>query len=101
MFRRERHMKKKVFFLLIMDNRKYIWDIPEETLWLTFEEALDAGKKALYKSGKSFSELGFTEEEVEIDREKQMAFIPHVFEIMPISVSTEDNITWLGKKRKQ
>ena len=38
--------------------------------------------------------------EFELDITRHTAFLPSCFEIMPISISTLDRITWLGKEIK-
>lgn len=96
MFGKERFLKKKVLFLLMMNCDEGAWSIPEDTLWLTFEEAFEAAIKAVDKDTE-----GIDWSELEIDEDFQMAFMPGCFEIMPISVSTRDRITWLGKERKE
>lgn len=88
--------KEKVMFLLSMDTTQFVWTIPEETLWATFDEAFSAAMSALMASecrnldicGMDFI-LG------------ESAFVPGCFEIIPISLSTADRITWYGKERKQ
>lgn len=95
MFGKEKFLKKKVLFLLMMNCDEGAWSIPEDTLWLTFAEAFEAATNAVDKDADvDWSEL-------EIDEDLQMAFMPGCFEIMPISVSTCDCITWLGKERKE
>ena len=88
--------KDTVMFLLMMDTKNFLWNIPEETLWATFDEAFCAAMDALMASecrhldicGMDFV-LG------------ESAFVPECFEIMPIALSTADRITWYGKERKQ
>lgn len=96
MFGKERFLKKKVLFLLMMSCNGGAWSIPEDTLWLTFKEALEAATNAV---DKDIADADWSE--LEIDADFQMAFMPGCFEIMPISVSTHDRITWLGKERKE
>ena len=96
MFGKERFLKKKVLFLLMMNCDEGAWSIPEDTLWLTFGEAFEAAINAVDKDAE-----GIDWSELEVDDDLKMAFMPGCFEIMPISVSTSDRITWLGKERKE
>ena len=95
MFGKERHTKKTVMFLLEMDCSEHPWDIPENTLWLDFNEALTAALEA----------IASLEEPVEMTDfelcKGESAFLPNCFEIMPISISTPNRITWWGKERKE
>ena len=79
-----------------MDCTEGAWDIPEDTLWLSFEDAFDAATSVVEKN---VSDIDWSE--LEIDESLHMAFMPKCFEIMPISISTHDRITWLGKERKE
>lgn len=96
MFGKERFVKRKTFFLLIMNCSQNVWDIPEETLWLSFDEAFEAATKAVEKSVENIDWS-----ELEIEEDSDTAFMPECFEIMPISISEPNRITWLGKERKR
>lgn len=95
MFGKERMIKRKTFFLLMMDCSNHPWDIPENTLWLNFEDALEAATMAVTKADETNTWVEF-----ELDEKRHTAFLPCCFEIMPISISTLDRITWLGKEIK-
>lgn len=96
MFGKERFLKKQTLFLLIMDCADGAWDIPEDTLWLSFEDAFEAATSTVEKNA---SDIDWSE--LEVDEDLRMAFMPKCFEIMPISVSTRNRIAWLGKERKE
>ena len=78
--------KNQQMFLLTMNTSSFVGEIPEVTLWKSFDEALSAAMDA----------IGGVAEELEWDNDFQV-FVPDGFEIFPISVSSSDTITWLGK----
>ena len=86
-----RRVSKQVMFLLVMCCDKNDWDIPEFTLWENMEDALDAAAEAVINNKIDVDWTRF-EEDVTI-------FMPECFEIIPITLSTPDFITWLGHKR--
>lgn len=97
MFGKEKFLKNKVMFLLIMDCQHKLWNIPEETLWLSFDDAFEA---ALRACSTQEEKIIWSELEVDEINGKEKAFLPECFEIMPISISTLDRVTWFGKERK-
>lgn len=99
MFGRQRHLMNTTMFLLIMDCDEQPWSIPEVTLWLDFDTALAAAWKAV--STRMEEEEDFILDGRDISFDERCAFVDGCFEIMPISVSTPNKITWLGKLRRQ
>jgi len=95
MFGKERRLKKKMMFLLQMDCNEHPWDIPEDTLWLNFNEALRAALDAVHPLSK---DIDWNEFDIEPGIS---AFLPECFEILPISISTPQRITWLGREVKE
>ena len=85
----------KQLYLLTFDESEDISFFPESTLWETFEEALAA---ALTEAKKQEKVINFNE--ADIDYASFMFYVPDFCEIFPISVSTFDRITWMGKERK-
>ena len=96
MFRKR--SRKKVLFLLVMDCDKRVWNMPEFTLWSNFDEALDNALEAVTKAQLAEKEVDITSMEIE---EGVNAFLAECFEIMPISISSSNHITWLGKERER
>lgn len=74
-----------------MDN---LIPIPEYTLWDNFASALTAAFEAAAESG---AVIDMTLASIDIGAGEML--LPGFCEIMPISVSTPDNITWLGRAR--
>lgn len=75
----------------ITDTRK----LPETTLWASFAEAVEAAFEAAAES-----ELTLEMGDASIVFHDGTMFVPGFCEIIPITVSTHDKITWLGKERK-
>lgn len=75
----------------ITDTRK----LPEATLWSSFAEAVEAAFEAAAES-----ELTLEMGEASIAFHDGTMFVPGFCEIIPITVSTRDRITWMGKERK-
>lgn len=93
--RRKRIKPKQTMFLLRMDTNNGVWNLPETTVWLSFIEALDTATRSVTELIDAGEHIDWAE--LEIDVERKTAFLPFCFEIMPINISTEHNITWLGK----
>ena len=88
---------RQQFYLLTFDEAEDISYLPEVTLWETFEEALSA---ALTEAKKQEKVIDFGDDIADIDYDNFQFFVPNFCEIFPISVSTFDRITWMGKERK-
>lgn len=95
MFGKTRAIKKTIFFLLQMDCSNHPWNIPENTLWLNFNDALAAAMRAVSAGAEE------DEAQQELEIAGNTAFMWKCFEIMPISISEPNRITWLGKERKR
>lgn len=95
MFGKIRAIKKTIFFLLHMDCDNHPWNIPENTLWLNFNDALAAAIRAVSAGAEE------DEAQQELEIADNTAFMWKCFEIMPISISEPNHITWLGKERKE
>ena len=87
---------KKTMFLLEFDcaNMKCdLPDVPEVTLWRTFDEAfavaLDAAAACCVKVDMAAAI---------IDKERGELWFPEFCEIMPISLSKPGKVTWMGEK---
>ena len=94
-------MKNKTMFLLEVNVDTLGTDtVPEVTLWNHFSDALAAALDAL--EHEIHNGLDITEVEVleNLEMVGDHAFLPGCFEIMPITVSTPDRITWMGRPRK-
>lgn len=68
-------------------------DFPEETLWQTFAEAVEAAFEVAAECGASIDM-----EEACIDFEHGSCFLPGFCEIMPITISTKNHVTWMGRE---
>lgn len=93
--RRKRIKPKQTMFLLQMDTNNGVWNLPETTMWLSFAEALSAATRSVKELIDAGEDIDWAE--LELDIHRQTAFLPFCFEIMPISVSTEEQITWMGE----
>lgn len=82
-------------FANLTEDTKELPDLPEVTLWNTFADAVEAAFKCAAECGAKWDM-----EEADIDFGKGMLFIPQFCEVMPITISTADHITWLGTERK-
>ena len=87
-------------FLLTIDYRdmresKSLPTLPEFTLWQSFGEAAHAAFDAAAKCG-----VIIDMSEADIDIPNGQLVLPEFCEILPISISTTNKITWLGKERK-
>jgi hypothetical protein len=91
----ERTMNKPKFLLEFdMNNIQCdLPDLPQVTLWKTFDEAFAVALQAAVDCGVV---VDFTE--VVVDLLDGVLFIPDFCEIMPISLSKLGKVTWLGKK---
>ena len=93
--RRKKNKTKNVMFLVEMNTNNCVWNLPETTVWLSFAEALSAATRAVTEAIDAGEDINWAE--LELDIHRQTAFLPFCFEIMPISVSTEEQITWMGE----
>ena len=66
-----------------------------EDIEMTFEEALEAVIENAINSGLT---IDFTD--AEINMEEGTLYLPNYAEIMPISMSSKNCITWYGQKFK-
>ena len=82
----------------LQDLRTMIGNVllPEFTLWETFSEAVEVAFETAAECG-----VCIDMEEAEIDFSKGMCFLPEFCDIMPITISTKDRLTWLGKEWKK
>lgn len=96
MIGKKRHISKKVIFLLTMNCDEHPWTIPEFTLWANFDDAFVAAATAVQET--KGEDACWSELSLEAGK---TAFLPECFEIMPISLSTPECITWFGQKRKE
>ena len=78
------------------DTIKELPNLPEFTLWETFSEAVEVAFETAAECG-----VCIDMEEAEIDFSKGMCFLPEFCDIMPITISTKDRLTWLGKEWKK
>lgn len=78
------------------DTIKELPNLPEFTLWETFSEAVEVAFETAAECG-----VRIDMEEAEIDFSKGMCFLPEFCDIMPITISTKDRLTWLGKEWKK
>lgn len=68
-------------------------DLPQVTLWKTFDEAFAVALDAAVACGVVVDFTG-----VDVSPLNGVLFIPDFCEIMPISLSKFGKVTWLGKK---
>lgn len=68
---------------------------PEITLWENFEDALAVAMSAAFENG-----VVVDHREINVDVEGKHLFIPDFCEILPITVSTREKMTWLGNEFK-
>lgn len=85
-----------ISFANLTEDTKELPNLPEVTLWNTFADAVEAAFKCAAECGAKWDM-----EEVDLDFGKGMMFIPQFCEVMPITISTADHITWLGTERKK
>ena len=87
-------------FLMIIDHEsceatKEVINCPEFTLWERFEDAMGV---AFELAGEAGAKIDMTD--AALDCELGTLYLPGVCEIMPITLSTPQRITWLGKERR-
>ena len=80
------------YLLTLFDAGEYLHTIPEVTLWKNIDEAIFA---ALSEASHQEIELNF--KDAEVDYEDKMISIPEFCEILPITVSNQNQVTWFGK----
>lgn len=68
---------------------------PETTLWEDFNDAVAVAMSAAFENGEIVDHCA-----ISIDSEGKTLFIPDFCEIMPITVSTKERLTWFGNEFK-
>lgn len=82
-------------YLLIMNEDAPQLDIPEFTIYDSFAEALDVA----FNSMMDCREFEIDKNDSYINANTQTAYFAGWCEIMPITISSPDYITWMGKER--
>lgn len=82
-----------MYYLLTFECCDFLTSLPETTLWESFDEALIAANKELLRN-----DIIIEDKEMTCDTKKGMFFIEDFCEIFPISVSSNEKITWLGEE---
>jgi hypothetical protein len=96
----EKMKERKNMFLLIINWRdecemKDFPKLPEFTLWETFADAQVAAFEAAAECG---AKIDMTDAEIHLGAGTM--FLPGFAEVMPISISNHNRITWKGREWK-